>query len=74
MADNMTDHTEPSPLWLRILQFPPIRLFLLGYPLFYCLGFSNAFMEQNAGIPVARAVAVLSMVALAMWVYLGSLG
>lgn len=67
----MTDHTEPSPLWLRILQFPPIRLFLLGYPLFYCLGFSNAFMEQNAGIPVARAIAVLGMVALAMWVYLG---
>ena len=32
----MTDHAEPAPLWLRILQFPPIKLFLLGYPLFYC--------------------------------------
>lgn len=65
----MTDQTEPTPMWLRILQFPPIRLFLLGYPLFYCLGFSNAFMEQNADIPLARAVAVASMIALAMWVY-----
>jgi membrane protease YdiL (CAAX protease family) len=67
----MSDQTEPAPLWLRIVQFPPIRLFLLGYPLFYCLGFSNAFMEQNAGIPLARAVAVVSMIALAMWVYIG---
>lgn len=67
----MSDQTEPAPLWLRIVQFPPIRLFLLGFPLFYCLGFSNAFMEQNAGIPLARAVAVVSMIALAMWVYIG---
>jgi hypothetical protein len=65
----MTDQTEPTPIGLRILQFPPIRLFLLGYPLFYCLGFSNAFMEQNQGIPLARAVAVAGMIALALWVY-----
>lgn len=67
----MNDTADPTPTWLRILQFPPIKLFLLGYPLFYCLGFSNAFMEQNAGVPLARAVAVLSMIALAMWVYVG---
>jgi uncharacterized protein len=67
----MSVQTEPTPMWLRILQFPPIRLFLLGYPLFYCLGFSNAFMEQNQGNPLARAIAVASMIALAMWVYVG---
>lgn len=65
----MHNKPEKTPLWLRILQFPPARLFLLGYPLFYCLGFSNAFMEQNAGIPLAQAVAVAGMIALALWVY-----
>ena len=67
----MTAQITPVPLWLRILQFPPIKLFLLGYPMFYCLGFSNAFMEQNAGVPLARAVAVAGMIALAMWIYVG---
>ena len=30
----MTETTEPVPLWLRILQFPPTRQLLLGLPLF----------------------------------------
>ena len=67
----MTDHAEPTPLWMRILQFPPIRLLLLGTPLFYCLGFSNAFLELSAGNHVLASFGVAGMVALAMWVYVG---
>ncbi|MFZ5664802.1 MAG: CPBP family intramembrane glutamic endopeptidase [Pseudomonadota bacterium] len=67
----MNDNDAKVPVWLRILQFPPIRLFLLGYPLFYCLGYSNAFMEQNKGNVLPMIVAAMGMVALAMWVYVG---
>lgn len=67
----MSAGTEPTPLWLRILQFPPIRLLLLGLPLFYCLGFSNAFLELSAGNHVLASFGVAGMVALAMWVYVG---
>ena len=67
----MNDNDAVVPVWLRILQFPPIRLFLLGYPLFYCLGYSNAFMEQNKGNILPMIVAAMGMVALAMWVYVG---
>lgn len=65
----MTDAHVPP--WLRVLQFPPIRLLLLGYPLFYCLGFSNAFMEENKGTPLAKTIAAAGMIALAMWIYVG---
>ena len=67
----MNDTSEPTPIWLRILQFPPIRLFLLGVPLFYCLGFSNAFMGQNNGSPIMAAIVAAAMIALAMWIYVG---
>jgi len=67
----MNDTAEATPLWLRILQFPPIRLFLLGVPLFYCLGFSNALMGQNKETPVAAMFAAAGMIALAMWIYVG---
>jgi membrane protease YdiL (CAAX protease family) len=67
----MTDHAEPTPLWLRILQFPPIKLFLLGYPMFYCLGFSNAFLELSGGNHVLASFGVAGMVSLAMWIYIG---
>ncbi len=67
----MTDAVQPAPTWLRILQFPPIRLVLLGAPLFYCLGFSNAFMGENEGNPLNQAIAAMGMIALAMWIYVG---
>lgn len=67
----MNDQTETTPAWLRILQFPPIKLFLLGCPLFYCLGFSNAFMDENKANPLPATVAAAGMIALAMWVYVG---
>lgn len=58
-------------MWLRILQFPPIKLFLLGYPLFYCIGYSNAFQVLVKSNHVASTFAVAAMIALAMWVYDG---
>jgi membrane protease YdiL (CAAX protease family) len=67
----MSDQTEPTPAWLSVLQFPPIRLFLVGVPLFYCLGFSNAFLEQNKGNALLTVISSAAMISLAMWIYVG---
>ncbi|WP_430442816.1 CPBP family intramembrane glutamic endopeptidase [Sphingorhabdus contaminans] len=64
------DSTETS-VWLRILQFPLIRLVLLGAPLFLCIPFSNTYMEENKGSAVAAIVAATAMAALAMCIYFG---
>lgn len=67
----MNEITPETPIWLRILQFPPVRLLLLGVPLFYCIGFSNLFMSENKGQTVPATVAALAMIALAMGIYFG---
>jgi len=67
----LTHHTEPTPLWLRILQFPPIRLVLLGVPLFLCMGLGSTFLDKFEASPVMAIAAVAGMIALAMWVYVG---
>ncbi len=67
----MNETTAPAPLWLRILQFPPIRLVLLGVPLFFCMGLGNTFLDQYKASPIMAIVAVAGMIALAMWVYVG---
>ncbi len=67
----MTDSTGTTPLWLRIAQFAPIRLAVLGLLLLGCLAFSNTFLEQNKAVPLQAIMAVAGMVALAMWVYVG---
>ena len=67
----MTDTSSPPPLWLRIVQLPPVRLVLLGVPMFLCLGMSNNLMGQNSGSPVTAIFAAAGMIALAMWVYVG---
>ncbi|MCL9982979.1 MAG: CPBP family intramembrane metalloprotease [Erythrobacter sp.] len=67
----MNADTSPAPLWLRILQFPLIRLVLLGVPLFLCLGMSNNFLDQNKASPIMATIAAAGMIALAMWVYVG---
>ena len=45
----MHDITVSKPLWLRILQYPLVRLAIFGVIMFYMLGFSNNFMGQAAG-------------------------
>lgn len=67
----MNTDVQSTPTWLKLLQYPPVRLALLGTPLFYCLGFSNAFMEENKGHPVNQAIAAMGMIALAFWIYVG---
>jgi membrane protease YdiL (CAAX protease family) len=67
----MNDNPKPTPMWLKALQFPPIRLMLLGYLLLQCLGHSNFFMEQTKGDWFMAIVAAAGMIALAMWIYVG---
>lgn len=65
---------EPTPItswWLRILQFPPVKLLLLGGMLFYCIGFSNLFMSENKGATLPSTIAAVAMIALAMAIYFG---
>lgn len=60
------------PLWLRVLQFPLIRLALLGPLLFLLMGISNGLWGQTfAGSPwVAVGMAAL-MAAFGLAVYVG---
>jgi uncharacterized protein len=67
----MSEETAPTPMLLRVLQFPLIRLALLGAPLFACIAFSNTFMEENKGNALASIVAATAMVSLAMCIYFG---
>lgn len=60
-----------SPLWLRILQFPLIRLILLGGPVFYMMGVSNGLMVYFKGDSLKSVLAVVGMAALALIVYVG---
>lgn len=67
----MTDLTNPTPLWLRIAQFAPIRLAVLGMLILECLAFANTFLEQNMAVPIQEIMAIAGMVAMAMWIYVG---
>lgn len=67
----MSEMTSTTPTWLRMLQFPPVRLLLLGGMLFYCIGFSNLFMSQNKGATLPSTIAAVAMIALAMGIYFG---
>jgi membrane protease YdiL (CAAX protease family) len=58
-------------VWLRVLQFPPVKLLLLGGMLFYCIGFSNLFMSENKGATLPATIAAVAMIALAMVIYFG---
>lgn len=67
----MIDTTPTTPLWLRVLQFPPVKLLVLGGMLFYCIGFSNLFMSENKGATMPATIAAVAMIALAMAIYFG---
>lgn len=67
----MNDNPYPAPMWLKALQFPPVRLVLLGFPLLLCLGQSNFYLDQNKGSSFMAIFAAAGMIALAMWVYVG---
>jgi membrane protease YdiL (CAAX protease family) len=65
-----TKDTRPA-LWLRILQFPPVRLVLLGLPLLYMLALSNGFMERFATTPLKAIAVTIAMTALGSALYAG---
>jgi uncharacterized protein len=67
----MNDLTVPNatPMWLRVVQYPPVRLAIFGVIMFYMLGFSNNFMGQAAGNTWARIGIVIGWSAAGFAVY-----
>jgi hypothetical protein len=68
----MMEHPNPDkPLWLRVLQFPLVRLILLGPLLFLMMGISNGFWEiRYADSPLIGIAMAALMAALAFAVYI----
>lgn len=65
-----TRDTGPA-LWLRILQFPLVRLLLLGAPLFYMMAVNNGFMEKYAATPALAIAVTIAMAGLGLAYYVG---
>lgn len=66
----MTDSAiPPRPLWLRILQFPLTRLFVLGYGLFYLMGWTEGRIQQFKESPGIGAAIALGLGLVAMAIY-----
>lgn len=63
-------NSKPA-LWLRIAQFPVVRLLLLGGALFLIMGVSNGFMFQFSATPLVSLAAAATMAALGLVVYAG---
>jgi membrane protease YdiL (CAAX protease family) len=59
----------PKPMWLRIAQYPPVRLAVMGYIMFYMLGYSNNFMGQAAGNKLLQLAVVIGWSAVGFAVY-----
>lgn len=67
----MTPAAEPqTPVLLRILQFPLVRLVLLGGGLYVLMGVKNGFSAKYATQPLMNLAAVAAMSALSLAVYL----
>jgi membrane protease YdiL (CAAX protease family) len=64
------DSASPPALWRRILTFPPIRLILLGAPLFQMMGVSNGFISIFGSEPrlAIETTAIMAALALAYYV------
>lgn len=58
-----------APLWLRILQFPLVRLALLGPIFILLIGISNGFQSQYAASPVTSLALAAGMAAAGLAVY-----
>jgi membrane protease YdiL (CAAX protease family) len=67
----MHDLTAPQapPMWLRVVQLPPVRLALFGVIMFYMLGYSNNFMGQAAANPLVQIAVVAGWSAVGFAVY-----
>lgn len=58
-----------TSILLRVLQFPLVRLIVLGPILFLMMGVSNGFMARFAATPLTSIAIVLGMSALGLLVY-----
>lgn len=67
----MESSASKPPLWLRLVQFPLIRLVLLGGLLFVMMAQSNSFMAQFAAVPLMAIAVAAAMAALGLGVYFG---
>jgi membrane protease YdiL (CAAX protease family) len=67
MTSDVTNPTTPT--WLRVLQYPPVRLAVIGTIMFYALGFSNNFMGQAAGNKWLQLAVVIGWSAVGFAVY-----
>lgn len=65
----MPEPTAQTPLWLRIVQYPPVRLGIFGVIMFYMLGYSNNFMGQAAGNRLLQIAVVIGWSAVGFAVY-----
>lgn len=64
------DGSPTGAAW-RILRAPPVRLVLLGAPLFLMMAQTNFFLGELAGAPLAATGVVLGMGALGLLFYIG---
>ena len=67
----MSDVTINRRMWLRIAQFPPLRLAVFGVVMFYMLGYSNKFIGETAGNPLLQIAVVNGWSAVGFAVYIG---
>ncbi|MDO6963139.1 CPBP family intramembrane glutamic endopeptidase [Rhizobium alvei] len=58
-----------KPLWLRVLQFPLTRIFLLGSAIFFMMTTNNGFMEKFKGTPLVSIAVTICMALLAIAIY-----
>lgn len=65
----MANTTSATPLWLRVLQFPLVRLALLGPLFFLFIGVSNGFMFQFAASPLLSLALAAGMAGFGLAVY-----
>lgn len=56
-------------MWLRIAQFPLLRLVVFGTVMFYMLGYSNNFIGETAGNPLLQIAVVIGWAAVGLAVY-----
>ncbi len=56
-------------MWLRIAQFPLLRLVVFGTVMFYMLGYSNNFIGETAGNPLLQIAVVIGWAAVGFAVY-----
>jgi membrane protease YdiL (CAAX protease family) len=67
----MTDAAiVPHPLWLRFLQFPLTRIFVLGFILFFFMGWAQSWLNAYHDAPIQNAAIQIVLGLAAIGVYI----